>query len=85
MANDKKEKAAYWTAIIAFIIGWGLTIAGFIVDPLGEVSRSVLAILGEAMVYAASVFGVTLYFRNQMEKFRSDTRTFLEDKMKEEK
>lgn len=77
---DAKQRAAYWTAIIAFVIGWGLTIAGFIVPPTGEVSGSVLAVLGEAMVYAASVFGVTLYFANQMERFRADTRKYLEEK-----
>lgn len=68
------------TAIIAFVIGWSLTIAGFIVEPTGEVSGSVLAILGEAMVYAASVFGVTMYFSHQMEKFRRDTREYLDEK-----
>lgn len=77
--NDRKEMAAYWTAIIAFVIGWGLTIAGFVVPPAGEVSGSVLAVLGEAMVYAASVFGVTMYFTHQMEKFKSDTRKYLDD------
>jgi hypothetical protein len=79
MEKDKRQRAAYWTAIIAFVVGWGLTIAGFIVEPLGEVSGSVLAVLGEAMVYAASVFGVTLYFNHQMQKFRADTRAFLEE------
>lgn len=74
---DTKQKTAYWTALIAFICGWGLTIAGFIVSPLGEVSGSVLAVLGEAMVYAASVFGVTLYFSNEMMKFKRDTREYL--------
>ena len=66
------------TAIIAFIIGWGMTIAGFIVPPMGEVSGSVLAVLGEAMVYAASVFGVGLYFKNQMAKFRHDARRYID-------
>ena len=84
MDKDKRQRAAYWTAIIAFVIGWGLTIADFIVEPLGEVSGSVLAVLGEAMVYAASVFGVTLYFNHQMQKFRADTRAFLEDKQPKE-
>ena len=80
MANtDKRHKAAYATAIAAFVVGWGLTIAGFVVPPTGEVHGSVLAILGEAMVYAASVFGVTLYFHNQMEQFRSDTRRYLKE------
>lgn len=82
MTKDKRERAAYWTAIIAFIVGWGLTIAGFIVEPLGEVSGSVLAVLGEAMVYAASVFGVTLYFNHQMQKFKADTRAYLDEEEK---
>ena len=77
---DIKQKTAYWTAIIAFVCGWGLTIAGFIVDPRGEVSGSVLAVLGEAMVYTASVLGITLYFSNEMLKFKRDTRKYLNDK-----
>lgn len=75
---DIKQKTAYVTAVVAFISGWGLTIAGFIVSPLGEVSNSVLALLGEAMVYTASVFGVTLYFSNEMIKFKRDTRKYLD-------
>lgn len=78
---NKDHKAAYVTAIIAFIVGWGLTIAGFIVEPRGEVHGSVLAVLGEAMVYAASVFGVALYFKNEMTKFRHDTRRYMEEQM----
>lgn len=75
---DVKQKAAYVTAIAAFVMGWGLTIAGFCVPPTGEVSGSVLAILGQAMLYAASVFGVTMYFNNQMVKFRADTRRYID-------
>ena len=79
---DSQKRAAYITAIIAFVAGWGLTIAGFCVPPTGEVSGSVLAVLGEAMVYAASVFGVTLYFGHEMEKFRHDTKRYI-DRMEE--
>ena len=80
---DTKQRTAYWTAIIAFVCGWGLTIAGFIVPPIGEVSGSVLAILGEAMVYTASVLGITLYFSNEMLKFKRDTRKYLNDRENE--
>ena len=75
---DIKQRSAYVTAIIAFLAGWGLTIAGFCVPPTGEVSGSVLAVLGEAMVYAASVFGVSMYFGHEMEKFRHDTKTYID-------
>ena len=81
---DKKQRAAYVTAIIAFVAGWSLTIAGFCVPPTGEVSGSVLAVLGEAMVYAASVFGVGMYFNHEMQKFRHDTRQYI-DKIEKEK
>ena len=80
---DTKQRTAYWTAIIAFICGWGLTIAGFIVPPTGDVSGSVLAVLGEAMVYTASVLGITLYFSNEMLKFKRDTRKYLNDRENE--
>lgn len=78
-----KQRIAYWTAIIAFVCGWGLTIAGFIVPPTGDVSGSVLAVLGEAMVYTASVLGITLYFSNEMLKFKRDTRKYLNDRENE--
>lgn len=84
MEKDTKQRTAYITAIIAFIAGWGLTIAGFCVPPTGEVSGSVLAVLGEAMVYAASVFGVTLYFSHEMRKFRHDTKQYI-DRLEEER
>lgn len=77
---DLKQKTAYWTAIVAFALGWGLTIAGFIVPPKGEVSGSVLWVLGQAMLYTAAVLGITLYFNNQMVKFREETREYLEQK-----
>ena len=77
--KDNKQKAAFITAIVAFVAGWGLTIAGFCVPPTGEVSGSVLAVLGEAMVYAASVFGVGMYFNHEMQKFRRDTRRYIKE------
>ena len=78
-AKDKRDAAAYITAIVAFVAGWGMTIAGFIVPPTGEISDSVLWVLGQALIYAASVFGVGMYFHNQMEQVRADTRKFIND------
>ena len=47
--------------------------------PEGEVSDSVLWILGQALVYTASVLGIGMYFNNQMVKFRADTRRYIKD------
>lgn len=69
---DIKEKLAIITAIMAFLLGWGLSIAGFWIPPVGDVADSVLWILGQALIYAASVFGVTSYFTAESVKLRRD-------------
>lgn len=75
--KDSKQLAAFITAIVAFCIGWFLVIAGFYQEPVGEISGSVLAVLGEAMVYAASVFGVGMYFNHRLEQLEIDTRKYI--------
>ena len=71
-----KEKASVLTAVAAFILGWGLTISGFIVEPIGEVADSVLWVLGQALIYTASVLGITQYFNSEQRKLRNDIRGF---------
>ena len=82
---DIKQKTAYVTAIVAFVLGWFLVIAGFYMTPEGEVSDSVLWILGQALIYTASVLGVTMYFNSQMVKFRAETRRYIKEEIEEEK
>lgn len=75
---DIKEKAAIVTAVAAFVVGWGLTIAGFIVPPLGEIADSILWVLGQALIYAASVFGITSYFTSESRRLKRDITEFVE-------
>lgn len=67
-----KEKLAIISAIAAFIIGWALSVAGFIVPPIGEVHESILFILGQALIYAASVFGIAAYFKAESTQMKYD-------------
>lgn len=76
---DTKERTAYITAVVAFAIGWGLVIAGFYAEPVGEISGSVLAVLGEAMVYAAAVFGVGMYFNHRLAQLDTATRRYIRE------
>lgn len=76
---DTKQRTAYITAVVAFAVGWYLVVAGFYAEPVGEISGSVLAVLGEAMVYAASVFGVGMYFNHRLEQLRMDTRRYIRE------
>lgn len=73
-----KEKLAIATALIAFTIGWGLSIAAFIVPPVGVISDGVLWILGQSLVYAASVFGITGYFSAETVKMKADMNRHFE-------
>ena len=82
---DIKQKFAVGSAVIAFLVGWGLTIAGFIIPPKGDVADSVLWILGQALIYTASVLGIGMYFNNQMVKFRTDTKRYIDKEIREER
>lgn len=73
-----KDKLAILSAIIAFILGWCMSIAGFWIPPIGEVADSILWILGQALLYAASVFGVSAYFRSETVQLRRDMDKHLE-------
>lgn len=77
-----KEKIAIISAISAFVVGWGLSIAGFIVPPLGQVHESILFILGQSLVYAASVFGIAAYFRAESHQMKEDMQDFFIEKEK---
>ena len=66
-----KEKLAIISACAAFVCGWVLTgIAAFV--PLLLSEQSILWILGQAMTYAAAVFGVSMYFNSEARQLKSD-------------
>ena len=73
---DIKTKFAIVTAAVAFLAGWGLTIAGFLIPPKGEVHDSVLWILGQALIYTASVLGVGMYLNSELTKLRTENQRF---------
>lgn len=73
-----KEKITIISACAAFIFGWSMSVAGFFIPPVGEVADSVLWILGQSLVYAASVFGVSAYFRSETVQLKRDMDRHLE-------
>ena len=71
-----KDKIAYVTAIVAFCCGWGLAIAGFIIGG-GIISDSVLWVLGQALIYAASIFGVGMYVSGAVKNMKKEVQDFI--------
>ncbi len=74
-----KTKIAYITAILAFLVGWGLTIAGFCMPPVGEITESVLWVLGQALVYTASIFGVGMYVTGSVRNMKRAIGDFMRE------
>lgn len=70
MTREHRVNIQYTSAVGMLISGVGLSVAGFIVSPLGEISDSVLWFAAQTMIYAGSVFGVSVYVND---KFRSIT------------
>ena len=72
-----KEKLAIISATAAFAMGWILTgIAAFV--PLLLSEQAILWILGQAMTYAAAVFGVSMYFNAEARIMKHDINKHME-------
>ena len=69
------------TAVFMLIGGFALAVAGFIVPPLGQILESVLGIFAECLIYAGSIFGVTIYIRTKY----AEMKTYLDESLKEER
>ena len=66
-----KDKLSYILCIFSFIIGVILTIAGFIVNPLGDIDASVLTSLGLFLSFSGSIIGITQHYSMELDKFKS--------------
>lgn len=66
-----KDKLAIISACIAFTVGWTLTcMAAFI--PLLLSEQGILWVLGQSLVYSASVFGLGMYFKSETVQMKED-------------
>lgn len=61
MTRETRVNIQYFSAIGMLLSGVALSVAGFAVEPVGEISDSVLWYAAQTMIYAGSVFGVSIY------------------------
>lgn len=62
--SKAKRQQKHWqtgSAIAMLTTGTLLSVAGFCVPPLGEISESVLWFFGQCLLYAGSILGVGAY------------------------
>lgn len=50
-------------AVIVFLVGAGLVIAGFVLPPPGEIHDSVLIAFGEACTFSGSLIGIDYRYK----------------------
>ena len=74
MTKERRTDIQIWSAIMMLIFGVGLTIAGFIVPPLGSISDSVLWVLAQSLIYAGSALGISVYIQTKF----NDIKTTIE-------
>lgn len=53
------------------VAGVGLSVAGFIAPPMGEISDSVLYFFAQCLIYAGSMFGVSIYIHSKFNELSS--------------
>lgn len=61
ITNDRKIQL--FTAVGLIVVGAGLLIAGFTVNPTGEIHSSVLVGFGEIMTFAGAIFGIDYTYK----------------------
>lgn len=66
MKKQVKDNIAVISAVVLLTFGICLTVAGFFVPPLGIIDNSVLWVLGQSLIYSGSMFGLTVYVKNQI-------------------
>lgn len=77
MKKETRESLQVGSALGMLALGMALTVAGFIVSPLGEIHESVLGLFAECLIYAGSIFGVAIYAHNKY----AEIKTYVEEKM----
>lgn len=77
MKKETRESLQVGSALGMLAGGLALTVAGFIVPPLGEIHESVLGLFAECLIYAGSIFGVAIYAHNKY----AEIKTYVEKRM----
>ena len=68
MKKEVKEAIQYGSAIAMLLLGAVLSVAGFITAPAGQIHESVLWLFAQCLIYAGSVFGISVYMTDRFSR-----------------
>lgn len=69
MKSKTKDIIQYSSAVAVLMCAMGLSIASFIVS-MGQIHETVLWFFAQALLYAGSVFGISIYVNDKLNRFR---------------
>ena len=83
MTREARNEIQIWSAIGMLTFGSGLSIAGFCVAPIGELSDSVLLVLAQCFIYAGSALGIDYYVKAKINQLnQNQNNAYQQDKEK---
>ena len=65
-----RQAVRCYSAVGMLASGVGLSIAGFVVPPLGEISDSVLWFTAQCLIYAGSALGIDVIIDSKLQKMK---------------
>lgn len=72
MTKDKRENINTSLAVFLITAGISFGIAGFCVEPIGDINGSVLGIIGECFTLAGALLGIAQYTSSKINNIRRD-------------
>ena len=80
MTKEKRTNIQIWSALLMLLFGVGLTIAGFIVPPIGNIHDSVLWVLAQSLIYAGSALGINAYIQFKLNDIKREMQNRTNEK-----
>lgn len=72
MTKEDRTKFQVYSALAMLLAGVVLSVAGFLVPPVGEISDSVLWFFAQCLIYAGSIFGVSIYVQSKFTELKEE-------------
>lgn len=80
MTPDTKEKIQYSTAVIMIVSAVVLAFICFFLNHY-KIGDSVLWYIAQALVYAASIFGISLAINTKMGQVKNDVKQYMDNEL----
>lgn len=79
ITKEEKEFITICSAMGMLLFGCAMVVAAFLIEPVGQVSESILWVFGQSLIYAGGALGIANYAKQSA---RDAVREFEEERKK---